>query len=88
MSPAKPLDKLHKNYERKTRLLQKTGASGSSSLKFGRKATSNQGSTNLTKGKTELKTVEQVRKARKIMEKKKAKNALSTFPYHDCFVSS
>lgn len=79
---AKPLDKLHTGYERKVRQIKKrdedaggpskptTGPPGRGAQAAGRYAGKTFG-----RVKTELKTSEQIRKGRKIMENKRAKNA-------------
>jgi len=85
MTPAKPLDKLHVSYERKIRLMRKTedDAGGNTKPLAGTtrrptKAGGRYGSKTLGKIKSELKTSEQIRKSRKIMENKRAKNARSS----------
>jgi ATP-dependent RNA helicase DDX54/DBP10 len=75
---AKPLDKLHKNYDRKVRQKRKEGAVGrgeSTNPTLGTKAGGRYGGKPTSRVKSELKTVEQIRKGRKIVEKKKSKNA-------------
>ncbi|KAJ7647300.1 P-loop containing nucleoside triphosphate hydrolase protein [Roridomyces roridus] len=70
---AKPLDKLGNNYERKMRQMKKsesqegeTSASGSRGGRYGGKS--------FGRVKTELKTSEQIRKGRKVLENRRAKN--------------
>ncbi|KAF7288706.1 ATP-dependent RNA helicase DBP10 [Mycena chlorophos] len=68
---AKPLDKLDKNYDRKVRHLKKKnesagGEGGSSQGRYRGKP--------VGRVKTELKTSEQIRKGRKMLEKRRAKN--------------
>jgi len=82
---AKPLDKLHTGYERKVRQVKKReeGADGESSKSIptqGRKskAGGRYGGKTFGKVKTELKTTEQIRKGRKIVEKRRMKNARPT----------
>jgi ATP-dependent RNA helicase DDX54/DBP10 len=76
--PAKPLDKLRGDYDRKARQMKKQksgendGVSGSSRAKNAGKRSNGKP---IGKVKTELKTVEQIRKNRKLMQKRKAKNA-------------
>lgn len=88
-TPAKPLDKLSMDYERKVRQIKKRDqeAGGDSSsgpadtrntLKGGRKGKivfKRHGGKPLGKVKSELKTVDQIRKTRELAEKKRAKNA-------------
>ncbi|KAJ7072296.1 ATP-dependent RNA helicase DBP10 [Mycena amicta] len=69
---AKPLDKLDKNYDRKVRQLKNRsevagGEAGPSQGRYRGKP--------IGKVKTELKTSEQIRKGRKLLEKRRAKNA-------------
>ena len=90
VAAAKPLDKLRGDYERKVRQLKKgqpqdggdeTAARGSSSRpppgsgKGQSKKGSRFGGKPMGKVKNELKTVDQIRKARKIAEQRKLKNA-------------
>ena len=80
---AKPLDKLHKNYDRKVRQLKKQeGAEPAPAPQGkgkGKKAVGTRfGGKPMGKVKNELKTVDQIRKARVLAEKKKAKNARPT----------
>ncbi|KAI0355552.1 ATP-dependent RNA helicase DBP10 [Trametes cingulata] len=77
----KPLDKLRKDYEKKVKKFQSAekdagdgAASGSSRPPAGKKGV-RFGGKPLGKVKNELKTVDQIRKARKIAEQRKAKNA-------------
>lgn len=79
---AKPLDKLSTDYERKARQLKKknevTEASGGKSpvSNSKKKLGVRRGATGKTYGrvKTELKTSEQIRKDRKLLERRRAKN--------------
>jgi len=80
--PAKPLDKLHVSYERRVRQLKKTeeDVSGNGNPSAGppgrpTKAGGRYGGKTFGKVKSELKTSEQIRKSRKVMENKRAKNA-------------
>ncbi|KDQ57476.1 hypothetical protein JAAARDRAFT_156189 [Jaapia argillacea MUCL 33604] len=91
VTPAKPLDRLRGDYERKVKKMRKTeggdgdgrrdeGERGSSSRPVPPKGKNGKpskryGGKPLGRVKTELKTVEQIRKSRKEYEKKKAKNA-------------
>ncbi|KAI6033165.1 P-loop containing nucleoside triphosphate hydrolase protein [Pisolithus orientalis] len=85
---AKPLDKLHKDYERKARQLKKKkveevgtvegnvrGPDRTLSDKRTKKLGRRQGGKSIGRLKNELKTVEQIHKSRKMTEKKRAKNA-------------
>lgn len=79
---AKPLDKLHTGYERKMRQSKKReeaggGEAGKSTPVPGRKPQvgGRYGGKTFGKVKTELKTSEQIRKGRKTMENRRAKNA-------------
>ncbi|KAH9485411.1 ATP-dependent RNA helicase DBP10 [Psilocybe cubensis] len=80
---AKPLNKQNTDYDRKIRQLKKKSENAESSGSMASQHTSGnrlggrRGSTGKTYGrvKTELKTAEQIRKDRKIMERRKAKNA-------------
>ncbi|KAJ3516845.1 hypothetical protein NLJ89_g867 [Agrocybe chaxingu] len=79
--PAKPLDKLDKGFERKARQLKKK-LEESGAMQEGSKQSTPNGKLGVrhsgkTYGrvKTELKTSEQIRKNRKIMENRRAKNA-------------
>ena len=97
-TPAKPLHKLNKDYERKTRQLNKKmearntvgevsegGGSADGKGKMGAKAgakggkqakkTSRYGGKPIGKVRSELKSAEQIRKARLLAERRKAKNA-------------
>jgi len=86
VSEPKQLDKAHVNYERKSRQRKKeTEASGvgkdgdpsQQSRKGGKKAVlgKRHGGKSVGRVKTELKTVDQIRKARRVAEHRKAKNA-------------
>ena len=86
---AKPLDKLSKDYERKSRQLKKkevseTGGERDGSqvrpvINTGKLSKKNSGKRSegksLRRVKTEIKTVDQIHKARKNAEKRRAKNA-------------
>lgn len=80
--PAKPLDKLHVSYERKVwqmkKIEQDAGGNAKSTAGPSRrpiKAGGRYGSKTINKVKSELKTSEQIRKSRKVVENKRAKNA-------------
>jgi ATP-dependent RNA helicase DDX54/DBP10 len=83
ITPAKPLDKLAKNYERKARVQKKAEAVGAEAegepARKGHHIT--KGPTKRYGGKTigrvrnEIKSADQIRKARNDMTKRKAKNA-------------
>ncbi|KAG5638307.1 hypothetical protein H0H81_000725 [Sphagnurus paluster] len=81
VAAAKPLDKLHVSYERKMRQLQKKEeVSGDAKPLGGRpgkpsKAGGRYGGKTFGRVKSELKSSEQIRKSRKVMENKRAKNA-------------
>ena len=87
ISEPKQLDKAHVNYERKSRQRKKMGAGTSGmdegddprkgSRKGGKKAVLGRryGGKTIGRVKTELKTVDQIRKTRKVAEHRKAKNA-------------
>ena len=80
---AKPLDKLATNYERKARVQKKAEAVGAVSpgepTKKGRHTTARRyGGKSFGRVRSEIKSVEQIRKSRKAMEKRKAKNARPT----------
>ncbi|KAH7108266.1 DEAD-domain-containing protein [Auriculariales sp. MPI-PUGE-AT-0066] len=80
---AKPLDKLSKNFDRKSRqLAKKQGAGGEpdenpSAQKVGKKKVQSKkfGGKTVGRAKAELKSVDQIRKARKSMDQRRAKNA-------------
>jgi len=84
VTPAKPLDKLASNYERKVRVQQKKAEAigavaegkparkGSHGLKG---LTKRYGGKSLGQVRSEIKSTEQIRKARKVMASRKAKNA-------------
>lgn len=80
MAP-KPLDKLSKDYERKLRQQKKEEANGPSSFMNqsnparGNKVAMHRGGKPYGHIKTELKTSEQIRKNRGLLEKRRAKNA-------------
>ena len=81
----KGLDKAHVNYERKSRQRKKQEAGGNGvdedlrqrSTKGGKKAVLGRryGGKTVGRVKTELRTVDQIRKTRKVAEHRKAKNA-------------
>ncbi|KAG5648471.1 hypothetical protein DXG03_003082 [Asterophora parasitica] len=81
--PSKPLDKLHVSYDRKVRQMQKKkgDADGDDKPSGGRpgkgatKVGGRYGGKTFGRVKSELKTSEQIRKSRKVMENKRAKNA-------------
>ncbi|KAG6911139.1 hypothetical protein DXG01_003879 [Tephrocybe rancida] len=79
--PAKPLDKLHVSYERKARQLsqrEKGGTEAKPSAGPSKRPTlpgGRFGGKSIGRVKSELKTNDQIRKSRKIMENKRAKNA-------------
>lgn len=86
VSEAKPLDKLHKSYERKARQLKKgqeaatvPGDSPQNTQKQFDKRSNKTGKRHDGKSvrrlKNELKTVEQIHKSRRTVERKRAKNA-------------
>ncbi|EPQ57229.1 DEAD-domain-containing protein, partial [Gloeophyllum trabeum ATCC 11539] len=80
VTAAKPLDKLSKDYERKTRQLNKKGAGEEDgpSPKGGKKgfaASKRYGGQTAGHVKNELKNAAQIRKERKLYEQRKAKNA-------------
>jgi ATP-dependent RNA helicase DDX54/DBP10 len=77
---AKPLDKLTTSYERKTRVQKKLEAVGAVSseepTRKGRHITARRyGGKSLGRVRSEIKSAEQIRKARSVMEKRKVKNA-------------
>jgi len=77
---AKPLDKLNTSYERKARVQKKVEAVGAMSTgeptRKGRHVTARRyGGKPLGQVRSEIKSVEQIRKARKVVEKRKTKNA-------------
>ena len=78
---AKPLDKLRNNYERKVRQMKKQNISEADdaitqqpSARGGRGGGRYAGKS-MSRVKSEIKTVDQIRKGRMAMEKKRAKNA-------------
>ncbi|KAF8658275.1 hypothetical protein AX16_002051 [Volvariella volvacea WC 439] len=96
VTPAKPLDKYSRDYERKLRQLKKkdaekfgdeAGASGSNGKGGARAGVSGRGKVKkgklggrnvgkpVARVKNELRTADQIRKNRKLMEKRRAKNA-------------
>ena len=74
---AKPLDKLRADYERKTRQLNKQEGSDQAPNpgRKGGRPTKRYGGKSYGRVKSELKTVDQIRKMRKIKDQRKAKNA-------------
>lgn len=84
VTEAKPLDKLHKGYERKVRQMKKStevsgpseaeGAGGKGKGK-GRSPGGRYGAKSMGRVKNELKSVEQIRRDRKVAEQRKVKNA-------------
>jgi ATP-dependent RNA helicase DDX54/DBP10 len=76
---AKPLDKLTTSYERKTRVQKKVeavGAVSSEPTRKGRHITARRyGGKSLGRVRSEIKSAEQIRKARRVIEGRKAKNA-------------
>jgi len=91
VSAPKQLDKLGKNYERKVRQLKKKHEGDSrdaarpltTSPKKGRdqRKPSRYGGKSLNKVKSELKTSDQIRRQRKVIERRKARNARPTKKY-------
>ncbi|CAA7261609.1 unnamed protein product [Cyclocybe aegerita] len=84
ITPAKPLDKLDKDYERKARQLKKRLEESGATQEGSKQSTPNgkkiklgvrRGGKTYERVKTELKTSEQIRKNRKITENRRAKNA-------------
>lgn len=85
VSEAKPLDKLSKGYERKLRQLRKkdTGGDGEGSQarpvkntgKVSKNSGKRLGEKSIRRIKSEIKTVDQIHKTRKIAEKRRVKNA-------------
>lgn len=80
VTPAKPLDKRRTDYEKKVSRFKKKDAeagdasTGPANLANGKKK-GRYGGKPIGRVKTELKSNEQIRKSRKIMERKRAKNA-------------
>ncbi|KAJ3899688.1 P-loop containing nucleoside triphosphate hydrolase protein [Lentinula edodes] len=83
ITESKPLDKRNKDYERKSRQLKKrgdaeagnSGGVSSSQVKGGRtKVGGRYGGKSVGRVKSELKSAEDIRKSRKVQEKRKAKN--------------
>ncbi|OCH92289.1 ATP-dependent RNA helicase DBP10 [Obba rivulosa] len=80
---AKPLDKLHNSYDRKVRQQKKKESPDGEgqpppTAKSGKKGSATRGRNagkSVGRVKNELKTVDQIRKARKVVENKRAKNA-------------
>jgi ATP-dependent RNA helicase DDX54/DBP10 len=76
---SKPLDKLHNDYNRKLRRakMREAGNVSEETPKFkGRtKSTGRYGGRSVGKAKSELKSATEIRKSRKMMEQRKAKNA-------------
>ncbi|KAF7792319.1 hypothetical protein EIP86_003355 [Pleurotus ostreatoroseus] len=81
---AKPLDKLRTDYERKSRQFNKKQGDAESEMPApkgrgkGQKMGSRFGGKSVGRVKNELKTVDQIRKARQMADRKKAKNARPT----------
>lgn len=84
VTQAKPLDKLHKGYERKIRQQNKSSDVAGSSEAEGAKSKGKSkgkppggryGGKSIGRVKNELKSVEQIRRGRKVVEQRKAKNA-------------
>lgn len=86
VSEAKPLDKFHKDYERKVRQLKKGQEAATvandtpqttqkQSNKKPPKTGRRHDGTSVRRLKNELKTVEQIRKSRRMVERRKVKNA-------------
>ncbi|KAG5733691.1 ATP-dependent RNA helicase DBP10 [Termitomyces sp. T112] len=75
--PSKPLDKLHVSYERKLRQSNKKreGEGETESIGKSTRPGGRYGGKAMGRVKSELKTSEQIRKSRKTMEQKRAKNA-------------
>ena len=91
VTSAKPLDKLSKDYERKLRQYQKKGQEaggdsadagdrkdGPKNGKRGKALLKRHGGKPAGRVKSELKSAEQIRRARELVEKRKAKNARPT----------
>ena len=83
VAEAKPLDKFHKSYEKKIRLQKKKQTDGAVDVESthagnGKKLGGRLGGKSVGRVKNELKTVDQIRRARLMSEKKKAKNARPT----------
>ncbi len=82
---AKPLDKLRGDYERKVRQVKKKDVGASEdkeepSPKGKKKLGAQRNGKTIRRVKTEIKTAEQIRKQRKIAEKRKVKNARPSRP--------
>ncbi|KAF5370890.1 hypothetical protein D9758_002031 [Tetrapyrgos nigripes] len=78
----KPLDKLHKDYDRKVRKakMREAGVGSEEGSKSQRrtKSTGRYGGRSMGKVKSELKSAAEIRKSRKMTEQRKAKNARSS----------
>jgi ATP-dependent RNA helicase DDX54/DBP10 len=75
---AKAIDKLRDDYERKTRQLKKKQTETQESQQqsaSGKKVGVRRGGKTIGRIKSEIKTVEQIRKERRVVERRKAKNA-------------
>ncbi|KAF9501503.1 DEAD-domain-containing protein [Pleurotus eryngii] len=78
---AKPLDKLSKDYDRKVRQIKKKQAAGGEDTQTSSRPTGRKVAPGRIKGKSvsrvknELKTVDQIRKHRKVADNRKAKNS-------------
>lgn len=91
VSAPKQLDKLGKNYERKVRQLKKKHEGDSKDAarpsttspkkERNQRKPSRYGGKSLNKVKSELKTSDQIRRQRKVMERRKARNARPTKKY-------
>jgi ATP-dependent RNA helicase DDX54/DBP10 len=79
---AKPLHKLNKDYQRKTRLMRKKAEGAGNDARSPSSAATKVGGRYrgkpMERVKTELKTAEQIRKRRKMLDKRKAKNGRTT----------
>lgn len=80
VAEAKPLDKLNKDYERKSRQVKKRQSEGKAestpaTATKGKKLGGRFGGKPMGRVKNELKTVDQIRKARQVVDRKKQKNA-------------
>ena len=78
--PALDLDKFAKDYERKSRQSKKRADAHNDDVvhekgRPGQKGRSRYGSKSIGRAKSELKSAEQIRKARSVAEKRKQKNA-------------
>jgi ATP-dependent RNA helicase DDX54/DBP10 len=75
----KPLDKFATTYERKARIQKRVEAvnavAGGEPARKGRHSTGRYGGKSMGQVRSEIKSAEQIRKARKVIDKRKAKNA-------------